>query len=93
LVDGNFKTSFFAISLQWCLPGLDERENNKFASTRIISFLVLSVMHLALKDCITSGLQLSGITRDATEVQDCSVGVKEEVICLAGTLDATGTSV
>ena len=85
--------SFFAISLQWCLPGLGEVENNRFPKTLTISFLVLSVMHLFLIDCITSGLQLSGINIDSTDIMDCAVGIDGEelldVLIPAGTRESS----
>jgi len=73
---------FFAISLQRCLPGLGEVENNRFPKTLTISFLVLSVMHLFLIDCITSGLQLSGISIDSTDIMGCTVGIDGEELLL-----------
>ena len=86
--------SFFATSSHCCLLGFCDTENNEFAKTRTISFLVLSVMHLFLMDFITSGLQLSGITKDTTvaELLDPPVRVEEEEVLL-DTLVPTCTSV
>ena len=90
-MEGYFKISFFAISVQWNCDGLDDTENNKFPRHLTISLRELSVQYLVLIDFMTSGLQFSGIDIDAISVY---VTVNPELVGLviAELLDCAGMS-
>ena len=81
-VEGYFKINLLVISLHCCLIGLEDKEKGGFAKTLTISFLVLSDIHVFIIDCITSGLQFSGIISDDTVAEKLQTppGVGELVI-------------
>ena len=64
----------------YCTVVLEDKEKSRFTKTLIISFLALSDKHLLLIDCITSGLQFSGIINDDTVVGEVPISVEGKFV-------------